>query len=72
MKEQLLKIAEQLNGLHILLALLQARDAKRFPLPGNADEMMDEASENLNRARADLIALAKSCDEKPDGSHMKA
>ena len=57
-REQLLSIDERLADLHTLVILLQSRDPKKYPLPGNADELLDECEEQLNKARDELMALA--------------
>ena len=57
-REQLLAIDERLADLHTLIILLQSRDPKTYPLPGNADELLDECEEQLNKARDELMALA--------------
>jgi hypothetical protein len=57
-REQLLGIDEKLADLHTLIILLQSRDPKKYPLPGNADELLDECEEQLNKARDELKALA--------------
>lgn len=56
--EQLLGIDERLADLHTLIILLQSRDTTKYPLPGNADELLDECEEQLNKARDELKALA--------------
>ena len=57
-QEQLLGIDERLADLHTLVILLQSRDPKKYPLPGNADELLDECEEQLNKARDELKSLA--------------
>lgn len=57
-RERLLGIDERLADLHTLIILLQSRDPKKYPLPGNADELLDECEEQLNKARDELKALA--------------
>lgn len=57
-REQLLGIDERLADLHTLLILLQSRDSKKYPLPGNADELLDECEEQLNKARDELKVLS--------------
>lgn len=57
-REQLLAIDDKLANLHTLIILLQSRDASKYPLPGNADELLDECEERLNEARDNLKALA--------------
>ena len=58
LQKQLLGIDDRLSDLHTLIILLQSRDTKKYPLPGNADELLDECEEQLNQARDDLKALA--------------
>lgn len=58
MRAQLLAINDRLADLHTLLILLQSRDGAKYPLPGNADDLIDDAEEQLNKARDALIALA--------------
>lgn len=60
MKEQLLGLYERLGDTHTLLLALQARDAVKFPLPGNSDELLGECEEALNAVRDDLLALART------------
>lgn len=57
-REQLLGIDGRLADLHTLLILLQSRDPKKYPLPGNADELLDECEEQLSKARDELKSLA--------------
>jgi hypothetical protein len=63
LKDQLVAIYDRLDDLHTLLILLQSRDTKKYPLPGNADELLDEGEEQLNKARDELMALAEVKDE---------
>lgn len=63
MREQLLAINDRLADLHTLLILLQSRDVSKFPLPGNADEMLDDAEDELSKARDELLALAGTGEE---------
>lgn len=56
--EQLLGIDSRLADLHTLIILLQSRDPVKYPLPGNADELLDECEEQLSRARDELKALS--------------
>jgi hypothetical protein len=57
LQDQLLEIDKRLSDLHTLVILLQSRDTKKYPLPGNADELLDEGEEQLNFARDELKAL---------------
>lgn len=63
MRDQLLAINDKLADVHTLLILLQSRDATQYPLPGNADAILDMAEEQLNSARDALVALAQVSDE---------
>jgi hypothetical protein len=63
LKDQLIGIDDRLADLHTLVVLLQSRDTKKYPLPGNADELLDECEEQLNKARDELNALAETGDE---------
>lgn len=58
LQDQLLGIDARLSDLHTLIILLQSRDTEKFPLPGNADELLDECEEQLNHARDELKTLA--------------
>ena len=58
LQDQLLGIDARLADLHTLLILLQSRDTIKFPLPGNANELLDECEGQLNKARDELKALA--------------
>ena len=59
LRDQLTDIDARLADLHTLIILLQSRDPKKYPLPGNADELLDECEEQLNSARDELKALAR-------------
>ena len=63
LKDQLIGIYDRLDDLHTLIILLQSRDTKKYPLPDNADELLDEGEEQLNKARDELMALAEVKDE---------
>jgi hypothetical protein len=63
LKDQLVAIYDRLDDLHTLIILLQSRDVKKYPLPGNADELLDEGEEELNKARDELMALAQVSEE---------
>jgi hypothetical protein len=63
LKDQLVGIYDRLDDLHTLIILLQSRDTKKYPLPANADELLDEGEEQLNKARDELMALAQVNDE---------
>ena len=58
LRQQLIVIDSRLADLHALIILLQSRDPAKYPLPGNADELLDECEEQLNQARDELVALA--------------
>jgi hypothetical protein len=60
MKEQLLDLFDRLTDTHALLIALQSRDKAAFPLPGNADELLDACENELSKARDDLMALAST------------
>ncbi len=57
-RDQIMAIDEDLADLHTLIILLQSRDTTKYPLPANADELLDRCEEQLNRARDSLKALA--------------
>jgi hypothetical protein len=63
LKDQLVAIYDRLDDLHTLIILLQSRDTKKYPLPGNADELLDECEEELNKARDELMALSQVGEE---------